>query len=68
MNVTIPDSLKDFVERQVNTGRYANTDAFIEDLIRTEAQVLERIGKGDTLPVDEALRETFGSVARRSGG
>ena len=53
MNVTIPDSLKDFVEKQVNTGRYANTDAFIEDLVRTEAQVLERIGKGDALPIDE---------------
>ena len=53
MNVTIPDSLKDFVEKQVSSGRYANTDAFIEDLVRTEAHLLERVNKGEALPVDE---------------
>ena len=38
MNVTLPDSLKEFVEKQVNSGRYADSDAFVAELVRTEAQ------------------------------
>ena len=53
MNVTIPDSLKDFVEKQAGSGRYSNADAFIADLLRSEAEMFERIGRGEPLPVDE---------------
>jgi putative addiction module CopG family antidote len=53
MNVTLSDSLKDFVEKQVNSGRYANADAFVEDLVRSEAELLARVNQGEPLPVDE---------------
>lgn len=53
MNVTLSDSLREFVERQVSSGRYPNADAFVEDLVRTEAQVLERVSQGEALPIDE---------------
>ena len=53
MNVTIPDSLRDFVEQQVSSGRYTNPDAFVADLVRTEAETFERLGRGEPLPVDE---------------
>jgi Arc/MetJ-type ribon-helix-helix transcriptional regulator len=53
MNVTIPDSLKDFVEQQANSGRYANPDAFVADLLRTEAEMFERAGGGEPFPMDE---------------
>jgi antitoxin ParD1/3/4 len=53
MNVTIPDSLKDFVEQQASSGRYANPDAFVADLLRREAQMFERTGRGVPLPIDE---------------
>jgi putative addiction module CopG family antidote len=53
MNVTIPDSLKAFIEQQVGSGRYRDADAFVAELLRSEAEMLERIGRGEPLPVDE---------------
>ena len=53
MNVTIPDSLRDFVEEQVSSGRYTDPDAFVADLVRTEAEIFERLARGEPLPVDE---------------
>jgi antitoxin ParD1/3/4 len=37
MNVSLPAPMKDWVEAQVATGRYANVSDYIRDLIR-EAQ------------------------------
>ncbi len=53
MNVTLPDSLKEFVEEQVKSGRYADPDAFIAELVQTEAQMFERVNRGEALPIDE---------------
>jgi Arc/MetJ-type ribon-helix-helix transcriptional regulator len=53
MNVTIPDALKDFVEKQASSGRFANADAFIAHLLRSEAEMFERVERGESLPVDE---------------
>jgi Arc/MetJ-type ribon-helix-helix transcriptional regulator len=46
MNLTLPDSLKEFVERQVASGSYANADAFVAELVRTEAEMLDRVSRG----------------------
>jgi Arc/MetJ-type ribon-helix-helix transcriptional regulator len=53
MNVTLPDSLKELVEKQVKSGRYADPDAFVAELVRTEAQMFERVSRGEALPIDE---------------
>src|SRR3989442_5240250 len=53
MKVNLPDSLKDFVDEQVNSGRYADPDAFVAELIETEAAIFERLKRGDVLPLDE---------------
>ncbi len=53
MNVTIPDSLKSFVEQQASSGRYTNADAFVADLVRTEAEMFGRVSRGEPLPIDE---------------
>lgn len=53
MNVTLPDSLREFLEKQVSSGRYADPDAFIADLVRTEAQMFDRVSRGEALPIDE---------------
>ena len=53
MNVTIPDSLKNFVEHQVSVGRYPNADAFVSELIRTEAKIFAQVASGEPLPADE---------------
>ncbi|MGH9722877.1 MAG: ribbon-helix-helix domain-containing protein [Bryobacteraceae bacterium] len=70
MNVVLPDSLKPFVDKQVNTGRFASADAFVEELVRTEAQLLERVNQGEALPIDEHVvrrLETLLDEAERSG-
>src|SRR5438270_11703536 len=53
MNVTLPESLEEFVEKQVRSGRYANAGAFVVELVRTEAEVFERVSRGEPLPLDE---------------
>jgi len=53
MHVTIPDSLKEFIEEQVSSGRYPDPDAFVSDLVRTEAEMFKQIGAGEALPVDQ---------------
>ena len=53
MNVTLPESLKEFVLQKVRSGRYATADAFVEELVRTEAEILERVNRGEPLPVDD---------------
>ena len=53
MKVNLPDSLKDFVDEQVNSGGYTDPDAFVADLVKTEAAIFARIKRGDALPLDE---------------
>jgi antitoxin ParD1/3/4 len=36
MNVSLPDPMKDWVESQVKTGRYANASDYVRDLIRQD--------------------------------
>jgi len=53
MNVVIPDSLQKFIEEQVRSGRYPNPDAFVAELVKTEAEVFERVGRGEPIAIDE---------------
>ena len=36
MNVSLPASMKDWVEAQTETGRYANASDYVRDLIRQD--------------------------------
>lgn len=38
MNVSLPDKMKKWVEKQVRSGRYANASDYIRDLIREEQE------------------------------
>jgi Arc/MetJ-type ribon-helix-helix transcriptional regulator len=53
MNVAIPDSLQNFIEEQVRAGRYADPDAFVAELVRTEAEVFDRARRGEPIAIDE---------------
>jgi putative addiction module CopG family antidote len=53
MNLTLSDSLKNFVDQQVSSGRFTTADAFVEDLLRTGAGMFERAGRGEPVPLDE---------------
>jgi antitoxin ParD1/3/4 len=48
MNVSLPDQMKDWVEEQVRSGRYANSSDVVRDLVRREqerARQLEELGR-----------------------
>ncbi|MFG6661323.1 type II toxin-antitoxin system ParD family antitoxin [Sulfitobacter sp. 915] len=72
MNISLPDPMKNWVEEQAKTGRYANTSDYVRDLIRrdhmrskaiAEIQAAVDVGlaSGQATPLD---RGTFKSRMR----
>ncbi len=48
MNVSLPDAMKQWVEEQVQSGRYANASDYVRDLVRREqerARQLDELGR-----------------------
>jgi len=43
MNVSLPDPMKDWVEAQAATGRYANASDYVRDLIRRDQERADKI-------------------------
>lgn len=43
MNVSIPDPMKDWVQGQIETGKYANASDYVRDLIRRDQEKVEVI-------------------------
>ena len=41
MNISVPDPMKDWVQAQINEGKYASSSDYVRDLIRKDQQ-----GKG----------------------
>jgi len=71
MNVTLPDSLQEFIAQQVSSGRYADTNTFVAELVRTEAEAWDQVRSGAPLPVDVHFgRRLTGLLdeAEQSGG
>ncbi|MEM9838021.1 MAG: type II toxin-antitoxin system ParD family antitoxin [Pseudomonadota bacterium] len=62
MNVSLPDSMKDWVEAQTQTGRYSNASDYVRDLIRRDQDRRDKISSMQTL-VNEALES---GVSERS--
>ena len=54
MNVSLPDAMKQWVEEQVETGRYVNASDVVRDLVRREQERAEARAKLDQM-VDQAL-------------
>ena len=54
MSITLPDPMKDWVEDQAQTGRYADASDYIRDLIRQDQEQIDKIARMQLL-VDEAL-------------
>jgi antitoxin ParD1/3/4 len=45
MNISLPDPMKNWVEDQARTGRYANSSDYVRDLIRRDRARLEAIAE-----------------------
>jgi antitoxin ParD1/3/4 len=54
MNVSLPDPMKEWVEAQAATGRYANASDYVRDLIRKDQERADKIAAMQRL-VDEGL-------------
>lgn len=76
MNVSLPDTLKEYVEEQVISGGYGTSSEYLRELIREdkkrkaqerlEALLLEGFESGDPLPVTPELwKEIWGRVDAR---
>jgi antitoxin ParD1/3/4 len=62
MNVSLPDQMKDWVEAQAETGRYANASDYVRDLIRRDqerAQKVAAMQKLITEGIESGFSETF---------
>jgi len=70
MNVSLPDLMKDWVEAQARSGRYANASDYVRDLIRRDQERTEKSaalqaliteglesGPGETFDLDAFLGE-----------
>lgn len=56
MNVSLPDAMKDWVETQVQGGRYANASDYVRDLIRKDQEKWSKIAHWQKL-IDEAMAD-----------
>ena len=72
MNISLPDPMKNWVEDQTKSGRYASSSDYVRDLIRRDrarseaiaeiqAAVDAGLGSGPAKPID---REAFKSRMR----
>ena len=54
MNVSLPDAMKEWVERQTDDGRYGNSSDYVRDLIRRDQERVRKITAMQVL-IDEAM-------------
>ena len=64
MNISLPAQMKQWVEDQTKTGRYANSSDVVRDLIRREQIKAEEIANMQRL-VDEARASGYSDKAPR---
>jgi antitoxin ParD1/3/4 len=63
MNVSLPDPMKDWVEAQTETGRYANASDYVRDLIRRDQERNDKIAAMQRF-VDDGLKSGIGNRSR----
>jgi antitoxin ParD1/3/4 len=77
MNISLPEPLKEFVDEQVNSGRYSSASDYVRELIREDARrkvgerleavLLEGLNSGDPIPVTaEFWEERRSELFRRA--
>lgn len=54
MNVSLPDQMKAWVEKQAESGRYGNASDYVRDLIRRDQERADKIAEFQRL-VDEGI-------------
>lgn len=54
MNVSLPETMKNWVEAQARTGRYSNASDYVRDLIRRDQERADKLAELQRL-IDEGL-------------
>jgi antitoxin ParD1/3/4 len=75
MNISLPNPMREWVERQTQGGRYDNASEYVRDLIRHDQDRLSKVEAMQRL-VDEALQggetelslEQIRAKARKTAG
>lgn len=75
MNISLPDAMKQWVEEQVQTGRYGNSSDYVRDLVRKDQDRASRMAEFDRLVqegIDSGISpltpdEIFAEARRRAG-
>lgn len=63
MNVFLPDPMKDWVEAQTKTGRYANASDYVRDLIRRDQTRNDKIAAMQRF-IDDGLNSGIGNRSK----
>lgn len=61
MNVSLPDAMKIWVERQADDGRYSNSSDYVRDLIRRDQERARKISAMNAL-IEEGLASGVGTM------
>jgi antitoxin ParD1/3/4 len=59
MNISVPDLMRDYVQRRIDGGRYASVSDYVRDLIRKDQERAEKIGAMQAL-IDDGLASGIG--------
>ena len=43
MNISLPDPMRDWVQTQIETGKYASSSDYVRDLIRRDQEARDKI-------------------------
>jgi len=68
MNISLPDSLKNFVDEQVNQGGYGTSSEYVRELIRKDQDRLQLRGlllAGATSPRTKPVNDAYFEGLRR---
>lgn len=63
MNVSLPEPMKEWVEAQTETGRYANASDYVRDLIRRDQERNDKIAAMQRF-VDDGLKSGVGNRSK----
>lgn len=74
MNISLPDAMKQWVEEQVQTGRYGNSSDYVRDLVRRDQERAEKKATFDRMVQEGrdsgisplSLEEIFAEAKRRA--
>ncbi len=74
MNISLPDAMKQWVEEQVQTGRYGNSSDYVRDLVRKDQERADKKAEFDRMVQDGrdsgisplSMEEIFAEAKRRA--